>query len=182
MIGVPHADFGEGVMAVVVRAPRRAPDRGGGSFRAERSPREVQSAEARGRSRTCCRATRWARSRRRPCAKPTRTFSDRGGLAGHCERPPGRKSRGEAIQRPASMPRFDGDHHRGARQGVERRPRRDRKSILLASRRAPPATSPKPEFSLLSPANRGTRATPRSGLRNESAEYQSLAMNFSCNG
>ena len=49
--------------------------------------------------------------------------------------------------------------------GRERRPsRRDRKSILVASRRAPLEISPQPQFSLLSPANRGTRASPHAYL------------------
>ncbi len=75
-----------------------------------------------------------------------------------------------------------GARRRSSAAGVEGRPRRYRKSILLASRWAPLAISPKPEFSLLSPANRETRAALRSDLRHESDEYQSLAMSCSCNG
>ena len=57
-----------------------------------------------------------------------------------------------------------------------------KENLSSPSRRAPPAISSKPEFSLLCPANRGTRASPHPDLRHESDEYQSLAMNCSCNG
>ncbi len=69
-------------------------------------------------------------------------------------------SRGPAaLGRCQSMTRFDELVIPRSERATEDA-RRDRKSILMASRRATPAISPKPEFSLLSPANRGKRAAP----------------------
>ena len=68
VIGLPHPDFGEGVTAVVV--PKA------GALLAEAAllaalagpPRPLQTAQARAVRRRHCRATRWARCRRRRCA------------------------------------------------------------------------------------------------------------------
>jgi hypothetical protein len=80
------------------------------------------------------------------------------------------------------MTRFDGPVITRRDRSKDAVFRLGRKSILTASRRAPLATSPKPEVSLLFPANRGTRASPQAGLMHESAEYQSLRTNCSRNG
>ena len=73
VIGVPHPDFGEGVTAVVVPRPGAALDR-----RRRSSPRSaIGWRNSRRRSgcssSTRCRATRWARCRRRSCGGLTRT-------------------------------------------------------------------------------------------------------------
>ena len=77
VIGVPHADFGEGVTAVVVcdkGAERRRERRAEG---ARRPARQIQDAEAGDSWSTNCRATPWARCRRTFCATPIRIFTPR---------------------------------------------------------------------------------------------------------
>ena len=74
------------------------------------------------------------------------------------------------------------EHRAAGRRRVVSGRMKSRESLLSVSPRQSLADSPKPEFSLLFPANRGTRASPHSGLMHEDAKYQSLRMIFSCNG
>lgn len=73
VVGLPHPGFGEGVLAVVARAPG-----------ADRKPRPSRSpwlrnwppssAPSGSSSSTSCPATPWGRCRRRSCASPMRTL------------------------------------------------------------------------------------------------------------
>ena len=58
-------------------ASRRCADGGGDPVGARRPPSQIQGAEAGRLSSIRCRATRWARCRRRPFGRPTRTLSAR---------------------------------------------------------------------------------------------------------
>ena len=67
VIGVPHPDFGEAVVAVVVRAPDHDPDPAAITAALARDSRRSNVRKGSSSS-TNCRATRWARSRRPTCA------------------------------------------------------------------------------------------------------------------
>ena len=72
VIGLPHPDFGEGVTAVVVRAPGRGLNEVGDPRGARRAARASSSRPSGCSSSRSCRATRWARCRRRRCVRTTR--------------------------------------------------------------------------------------------------------------
>ena len=94
VVGVPHPDFGEAVVAVVV-------PRAGATRRAERADRarckaqdrQLQGAEARSSSSPSCRATRWARCRRTCCASSTRRCSPERRRSSRPRRPAMKKGR-----------------------------------------------------------------------------------------
>ena len=65
----------------------------------------------------------------------------------------------------------------GSAMGRRKTPSTGSKIYTQGFARRAAAISPKPEFSLLSPADREARASPHSDLRHESAEYQSLLTN-----
>ena len=71
VIGVPHADFGEGVTAVVV-CGKGAEVNEAGARRARRHGLPTSSCRSASSSSTNCPATPWARCRRISCATPTR--------------------------------------------------------------------------------------------------------------
>ena len=73
VIGVPHADFGEGVTAVVVREEGRRPGRARRPDGAGRQAGEITSSRSASCSSTSFRATPWARCRRTCCGTPIRT-------------------------------------------------------------------------------------------------------------
>ena len=71
VFGAPHPDFGEGVTAIVVLRPGAVITEQVCSRRsASGSPNSRRRSES--SSSICCRATRWAKSRRRRCARRTR--------------------------------------------------------------------------------------------------------------
>ena len=72
VIGVPHPDFGEGVVAVVMPKPGATLDEREMLRGARQRACQVQAAEAHPSSPTACPATPWARCRRRSCASSTR--------------------------------------------------------------------------------------------------------------
>ena len=74
VIGIPHRDFGEGVTAIVVARPARSSTRRRSWRRWPTGWRNTSSPSACCSSPTC-RATRWARCRRRRCARRTRGFT-----------------------------------------------------------------------------------------------------------
>ena len=74
VIGLPHPDFGEGVTAVVVPRAGRSVDGSGGARCALQAGCAATNCPNASSSSNCCRATRWARCRRRRCARRTRTF------------------------------------------------------------------------------------------------------------
>ena len=75
VIGVPHPDFGEAVVAVVVARPGATLDERALIAALKAQHRQLQGAQARLRRRPSCRATRWARCRRTCCASSTRGSS-----------------------------------------------------------------------------------------------------------
>ena len=100
VVGVPHPDFGEAVVAVVVRARRARPSTADALIdRAEGEARRLQGAQARSSSSPSCRATRWARCRRTCCASSTRRSSPER-RRGRCNAPRGHE-KGPALARPA---------------------------------------------------------------------------------
>ncbi len=73
VIGVPHPDFGESPLAVLVPEPGTRPDLDAIVARRRRRLWRASSSPAGSSWRTSCRATRWARCRRRSCATATAT-------------------------------------------------------------------------------------------------------------
>ncbi len=75
VIGVPHADFGEGVTAVVVRQPGAKIDEAARSCTDSRDGWPNSRCRSASSSLMICRATPWARCRRTSCAIPTPIFT-----------------------------------------------------------------------------------------------------------
>ena len=72
VVGVPHPDFGEAVVAVVVAQAGRGARCRRDRRRAEGADRQLQGAQARASWSTSCRATRWARCRKPAARAPSR--------------------------------------------------------------------------------------------------------------
>jgi malonyl-CoA/methylmalonyl-CoA synthetase len=75
VIGVPHPDFGETVLGLIVPQPGEAPEPRRHRRRRRRSARAVQAAQAADPDRGPCRATRWARCRKTSCGTSSRGSS-----------------------------------------------------------------------------------------------------------
>ena len=73
VIGVPHPDFGEGVLAVVSAAVGASAGRRGAARRDCATSSRRSRRPSAWCSSTSCRATAWARCRRTCCARPTAT-------------------------------------------------------------------------------------------------------------
>ena len=81
VIGVPHADFGEGVVAVVTAKPGASLDEQADDRRPSAASSPSTSCPSASTSRATCRATPWARCRRTCCAssmrRPSRPEAER---------------------------------------------------------------------------------------------------------
>ena len=75
LVGVPHPDFGEVGVAVVIPKPGAQLDGEQIVAQAESAAGQLQDSQALLRGRASCRATAWARSRRTCCASSTSSCS-----------------------------------------------------------------------------------------------------------